>query len=446
MQNYVRYGTPVASRAGVEVVCAEAGPHGFYRRELGPILAEAPQATSVASKVKLEAVRYGSRVLAALSRLVGALIPVRRLRIAAGAWEERSLALVSGLRRRRPPSAVPEGEALIFRPGDILFCPGYWHDTDTRFYSAARDAGAEVVFLVHDLLPITLPAYHLYPWRQTFEARVSASFGVVDQYYCISHQTRLALLAHASWQGFRPRVTVAYNGFDSPSPPAVAPPHDLATVLARAPWLMVGTLEPKKGHEEAISVFSRLWEKGYERPLVIIGRQGWMSEAIRHMIRCSPWLEDRLFWFEGLDDAAVSAAYASAHALLFASEAEGFGLPVLEGVAHGTPVLARNIPVVREVLGASGFWFTGRKGLAAAVAQLEEPDAHAQVLARQQALRWWEWPEVAEALFADLLRRPGHRMDTGMLLDPSRRVPVRKQAATEATMKHGEHKKVASIG
>lgn len=445
VQNYVQHGTPIANRAGVEVLCAEAGPDGFHRRDLGAIAAPAPRAVTRRDKLHLEALRYGSRVLAALARLVGALVPIRQVRLATGAWEERSLALVSSHRHRRPCAARPAGEPITLGPGDILFCPGYWHDTDATVYARAREEGAEVIFLVHDLLPITLPAYHLYPWRQHFEARVSASLGVVDQYYCISRQTRQALLEHGAWLGRQPRATVAYNGFDPATHTPDAPPEDLAAVLSRAPWLMVGTLEPKKGHEEAIAVFSRLWSEGYERPLVIVGRQGWMSEAVRHMIRCSPWAGRQLFWFDGLDDGAVAAAYAASHALLFASEAEGFGLPLLEGVAHGLPVLARDIPVVREVMGATGFCYRGREGLATAIGRLEEPACRTEVLAQQGTLLWWDWPTVAEALFTDLLRAPGQRSETGLLMDPIRRVPVRRQPTAETRKISPNRKKVASI-
>lgn len=443
---YVRHGARAAARAGAELFCAEAGPEGFHYRDLGPIAVPAePRAATLPAKIKLEAARYVSRVLAALARLTAALVPVRSVRIAMGAWEERSLDLVSAVRRRRPSRRRPSGARITFRPGDILFCPGYWHDLPTAPYAEARAAGAEVVFLVHDLLPITMPAHHLYPWRQQFEARVSASFEVVNQYYCISRQTREALLAHAAWQGHSPRATLAYNGFDSaPVPPGEAP-ADLACVLAEAPWLMVGTLEPKKGHEEAIAVFSRLWSAGYERPLVIIGRQGWMSEAIRHMIRCSPFVGRKLFWFEGMDDGAVEAAMRAAHGLLFASQAEGFGLPLLEAVAQGVPVLARDIPVVREVMGEHGLYFDTRAALVEAVTRLEAPEHRAAVLEQQSALLWWNWPHVAEAVVTDLLRAPAERAAPDGLLDPRAQIPVRPGSAFRKRAADKVPEKVASL-
>lgn len=444
VMNYVEHGTPVAARAGVEVLCAEAGPDGFHLRDLGPIAAAEVRARKpIGLKLKLEAARYGARLLAALARLAAALVPARGVRRAMAQLEAFSLDMVPAMQRRRAVRRSPPGRRLELGPGDILFCPGYWHDTETSAYARARAAGAEVVFLVHDILPVTMPAHYVYPWRQEFEARLSASLDVVSHYYCISGETLRSLKAHAAWQGHSPRASIAYNGFD-PEPPAHGEvPAALDAVLAEAPWLMVGTLEPKKGHEDAIAVFSHLWSAGYARPLVLIGRRGWMSEPIRDIIQTSPWLGTRLFWFDGLDDGAVAAAYRKAHALLFASEAEGFGLPLLEAVSHGVPVVTRDIAVAREVLGEGDFYFKGRAGLIAALTALESPVRRAAVRERQARIAWWDWASVAEAVVTDLMRAPDARGVGEVVLDPSRRRPVVQ--ARKSGMDGEMPKKVASI-
>ncbi|WP_127088865.1 glycosyltransferase family 4 protein [Aquabacter cavernae] len=435
VMRYVELGAEVAQRHGVSMVCAQY-MHGSYRRRSvdalttpGAGLRERP---SFGLKLALEAGRYGSRVLRHGAGLMAALVPARPVRRAAEAVAHWSDDLVPAL-RRRAAARRPAGEALRLGPGDILFCPGYWHEMDAQVYRDAREQGADVVFVIHDILPVTLPTHYQYPWRREFDERLSASFGLVSQYYCISRQTLAEVATHAGWQGREVRASVAYNGFDpQPAPTGTDGPRgEVGAVLDRAPWLMVGTLEPKKGHADAIAAFTQLWERGYQRPLLLLGRHGWMSEPIVDAIKTSPWLGQRLFWFEGVDDATVAAAYRRAHALLFASQAEGFGLPLLEAVAHGTPVLVRDMPVSREVMGPGDFYFSDRRTLMGAIQALEAPERRAALVTRQGELEWYRWPDVVEATILDLLRRPGTRRVGMDLLGDVPRARIRPSQGTD---------------
>lgn len=445
VMKYARLGAEVAARHGASLVCAQY-VDGHYRRRaidaFTPRTVARRSRPTLGFKLLLETTRYVSRVLRNAAGLAGALIPARPVRRATEAVAEWSLDLVPAL-RRRAAGRLPAGEALRLGPGDILFCPGYWHDMDAEVFRDARAQGAEVVFVIHDILPVTMPTHYQYPWRRHFDERLSASFETVSHYYCISRQTLADVTGHAAWQGRQISASVAYNGFDAPAPadPAARPRAEVGAVLDRAPWLMVGTLEPKKGHADAIAAFTALWERGYQRPLLLLGRHGWMSDPITDAIKTSPWLGQRLFWFEGVDDATVAAAYREAHALLFASQAEGFGLPLLEAAAHGTPVLVRDMPVAREVMGPGDFYFTDRRTLIAAVQALEAPERRAALAARQSELNWYRWPAVVEATVTDLLRRPGtRRVGLDLLADAPRE---RVQAWAEGA-EPSEHAAVAA--
>lgn len=432
VMKYAQLGAPVAARQNVSLLCAQYVDGHFRRRAVDAFTTrQAGRAgkPGMGFKLLLETTRYVSRVLRHATALLAAVVPARPLRRFAEAVAEWSLELVPAL-RRRAAGRQPAGEVLKLGPGDILFCPGYWHDMDAQVYRDAHEQGAEVVFVIHDILPITMPTHYQYPWRRHFDERLSASFGLVGHYYCISRHTLAEVSAHAAWQGREVRASVAYNGFDPqppapPANPADEPRGEVGAVLDRAPWLMVGTLEPKKGHADAIAAFTQMWERGYQRPLLLLGRHGWMSEPIIDSIKTSPWLGQRLFWFEGVDDATVAAAYRRAHALLFASQAEGFGLPLLEAVAHGTPILVRDMPVSREVMGPGDFYFSDRRTLIAAVQGLEAPERRAAIAARQGELEWYGWPDVVEATVTDLMRRPGTRRLGMELLADVPRAPVR---------------------
>lgn len=122
-------------------------------------------------------------------------------------------------------------------------------------------------------------------------------------------------------------------------------------------FLMVGTVEPRKGQEQALKAFERLWAAGRTERLVIVGRQGWRTEAFAQQLRSHPELGRRLFWFDGISDESLQAVYGAASALLAGSFAEGFGLPLIEAAQHGLPILARDLSVFREVAGDAAIYF-----------------------------------------------------------------------------------------
>jgi len=122
-------------------------------------------------------------------------------------------------------------------------------------------------------------------------------------------------------------------------------------------FLMVGTVEPRKGQAQALAAFEQIWAAGRHERLVIVGRQGWQMEAFAQQLRGHPELGRRLFWFDGISDEALEAVYGAASALLAGSFAEGFGLPLIEAAQHGLPILARDLPVFREVAGDAAVYF-----------------------------------------------------------------------------------------
>lgn len=146
-------------------------------------------------------------------------------------------------------------------------------------------------------------------------------------------------------------------------------------------FLMVGTIEPRKGYLETIRVFSELWQQGFDAKLVIVGREGWVGlpdpqrreiPATLDLLNNHPERDSRLIWLNGADDAALKAAYAQADCLIAASYDEGFGLPIVEATRHGVPVLARDIAVFHEVAPpGTQFFKTGE--LAQAIEHWQKP-------------------------------------------------------------------------
>ncbi|WP_322015066.1 glycosyltransferase [Paraburkholderia sp. J12] len=283
-----------------------------------------------------------------------------------------------GLVESRDEVVIPmPGDALI---GLDLFPDGVLGAARFGLYSYWRQSGAKIGFLIHDLLPITRPEFFP-PWacgsHTEWFATVCANS---DLLVCISDHVRGDvknwLAARRPEGGNEPVLLVSHHGADvAASFPTSGLPddasHTLDAIRARPTFLMVGTIEPRKGHLQAVRAFERLWAAGVDVNLVIVGYEGWKPlppedrrtiPAIVDAMRGSAELGKRLFWLEGITDEYLEKIYASASCLLSASEGEGYGLPLIEAAKHGVPIIARDLVVFREVAGEGAFYFTGTDG------------------------------------------------------------------------------------
>ena len=227
-----------------------------------------------------------------------------------------------------------------------------------------RDRGVRFWFLVHDILPVTNPEWFPAHVPPVFQAWLQVLRELADGCVCVSQATADRLGEFWDDGAPAPRLRASHNGSDL-DPGAAAAPAPLPV----APFLlMVGTIEPRKGYAEALSAMEQLWAAGEELHLVIVGREGWRNDtrhdrapvaALAARLRAHPERGHRLHWLEDIDDAALVTCYQRAEALLAASEDEGFGLPLVEAACFGTPVIARDIPVFREVAGPGTCFYDG---------------------------------------------------------------------------------------
>ena len=157
--------------------------------------------------------------------------------------------------------------------------------------------------------------------------------------------------------------------------------QSLAPASGPAPYLVVSTIEPRKNHLGILDAFDRVWPQCPDARLVIAGRAGWMYDEILRRIRRHPQFERQLIWFNDLTDTELDFCYRHARAVISASFAEGFGLPIVEALQHGRRVLASDIPVHREVGGDFCAYFDPHNATALAdlVLRLEQHDASCPV-------------------------------------------------------------------
>ncbi len=283
-----------------------------------------------------------------------------------------------------------------------------------RFFTELRASGVSVHFLIYDLLPVLLPQYfppglpeHHHQWMSVLagsDGVIGISRDVADQY--------VRWMESSGIRRFRPlRIGWAHLGSDiDGSLPTMGLPEGAESVLqhlaARPSFLMVGTIEPRKGHAQALDAFEQLWEAGKEVNLVIVGRRGWMLDGIMQRLSDHPRRGTRLFWLEGISDEYLERIYAACTCLIAASEGEGYGLPLVEAARHKMQILARDIPVFREVAGSHASYFGGTdaESLATAVERwltLRAANRHP----RSDAIVCPTWEECVERLKSILTSR-----------------------------------------
>jgi glycosyltransferase involved in cell wall biosynthesis len=236
-----------------------------------------------------------------------------------------------------------------------------------EYFEALQRQGVEVHFVLYDLLPALRPqwfpaelAMHLQRWYaaigQVADRVIAISRAVADEYceWLDAHQPSRSkpLTIDCFHLGADIESSLPTRGIDALVAQAVDTLAD-----GRPTFLMVGTVEPRKGHDQALAAFERLWEEGSDATLVIVGKRGWRIDELAARLASHSEAAQRLFWFEGVSDEALEAIYRRASVLLAASWGEGFGLPLVEAAQRGLPILARDLPVFREVAGEGALYF-----------------------------------------------------------------------------------------
>lgn len=279
------------------------------------------------------------------------------------------------------PMVALKDEPIDPENGDVLLSLDLSGDVfaqaeQSGLFRNYRNRGVSVYATVFDLLPVRLPEVFP-PGADLIHQRWLETITKLDGAVCISKAVADDLLTWQDGEGFtlesrRPFAIGWFHlGADVASTaPSVGLPDGaestLAQLRARPSFLLVGTIEPRKGYLQTIEAFSQLWNEGIDVNLVIVGAEGWrgLPDDMRRDIpktidrlRFHPELNKRLFWLDGISDEYLEKVYPASTCLIAASYGEGFGLPLIEAAQHKVPIIARDIPVFREVAGDHAFYF-----------------------------------------------------------------------------------------
>lgn len=267
-----------------------------------------------------------------------------------------------------PETPDIKDEYIEYCAGDIFFGLDFEAQLtidQSLFYQHLRRHGVKVMFLLHDLLPVKKPEWFPLGGDEVFTEWlrvITQTDGVISVSESTASDLKKWISANnvVTPPGFL--ISTSHNGADiKNSAPTYGLPDNADIVLQairnNTSFLMVGTVEPRKGHSQTIYAFEDLWTRGENINLIIVGKQGWMVDKLIKKITHHPELNKRLFWLHDISDEFLEKIYAESSCLIAASEDEGFGLPLIEAAQHQLPIIARDVPIFREVAGEHAFYF-----------------------------------------------------------------------------------------
>lgn len=244
--------------------------------------------------------------------------------------------------------------AIDFAPGDVLFLgDASWNYPVWRAAREARRRGARVVTVLYDLIPLRQP--HFVPRLTTiaFEKWLRRVMPCSDGVLCISRAVQEDLGRYAAQHGIELHRTASFRLGCDPVPAHAAAPAvraQLREFLAGPPcFTAIGSVEPRKNYGFVLDVFENLWRQGVDARLLIVGRRTVEAAGLLQRLERHAEAGRRLLVLHDASDDEVAFAYAGGRALLFASLAEGFGLPLVEARARGSVVIASDLPAFAEL-------------------------------------------------------------------------------------------------
>jgi alpha-1,3-rhamnosyl/mannosyltransferase len=262
---------------------------------------------------------------------------------------------------------------------------------------APRGSPVPVVLTVHDAMQWDHPDWFP-PRTRLYGVLLRAALRRATRVLTGSAESRQRLVTALDLDP--ERIDVTPYGVDERFSPGPASPDVLRDLGVPRPYLLtVGTLQPRKNLDAALSAFERLADAGAEHHLVVVGARGWADDALVARFQRSRF-HSRIHLAGRVGDDSLVTLYRGADCFLFPSRGEGFGLPPLEAMACGTPVVASRASSIPEVVGDGGV-LVDPDDVSEIVRALEEvvgsPSTREQLVRRGRArAQSFTWARCAE--------------------------------------------------
>ncbi|MBP7819513.1 glycosyltransferase family 4 protein [Candidatus Gracilibacteria bacterium] len=248
-----------------------------------------------------------------------------------------------------------------------------------------------IITTVHDLTPITHGQFHLKMPKFWFRNFLPASLRRSNFIFVPSHSTKKAILDYLPDSNLAAKIKVIPLGTDfsgSETPDQVV----VQKYQLKKPYLLyLGTIEPRKNLQRLLKAFNSLSQTKPDLELLLVGANGWLNKSFWKLYHQLANPSIRHLGYVPRSD--LPTLITKAQALVYPSCAEGFGLPVLEGLRFGKPVIASDLPVHRELAADRAIYFNPKstKSLLNAFFALETTNDPLEAKMRQNRASQFTW-------------------------------------------------------
>ncbi len=321
---------------------------------------------------------------------------------------ERSLYLNDdGSLRPCPPLDMILDDTLQIVSGDVFIsAQADWYHINLEAIIAEQRRGLRRVVLCYDIIPILFPEWYGEKDAVAFGGYYARSFATADRVIfnaSINERDARSFCRSLGFDLTDSRIVPLGSDFSAPSGKRSLP----AGLQPGRYAVFVSTIEPRKNHNMLVDVWSRLSADGVihkaDFKLVLAGRSGWKMEKFFADLTANPEFGRSIFHLESLGDDLIKTLYAEAAFSLYPSIYEGFGLPPIESMLAGAPVIASTGGAIPEVVGDAGIcldphdpdaWYREIK-------RMIDDESHRQSWAdRARSYRQVTWRESAERFVA----------------------------------------------
>jgi glycosyltransferase involved in cell wall biosynthesis len=237
---------------------------------------------------------------------------------------------------------------LLGRRPDIIFLPAF-PASPVVFLVRLLNRNLKIFRVLHDVVPWTKS--NTLPWKAKFY------FRPMEEYW-LSKYSKIFSVSEYSAGKIREVLNldvnaVIYNGVSTAFEPCGVRKFSFPIRL-----LSVGTIEPRKNYSYLVDVLGKVLEVDDQAELVICGRKGWGFDELMKYVSTKSY-KDKVKIHVDSSDAELSQFYSDSNVFLYSSFEEGFGIPLVEAMSKGIPVVAINGSAISEVVGDAGVLMDG---------------------------------------------------------------------------------------
>lgn len=262
----------------------------------------------------------------------------------------------------------------------------------------------QIITTVHDLTPITHGQFHLKMPRFWFRYFLPASLRRSDFVFVPSHVTKMAILDHLSDSNLAAKIKVIPLGTDfsrlEPCKQEIVQKYQ----LERPYFLYLGTIEPRKNLFRLLKAFHSFNQAKPDWELLLVGADGWLNKDIwqeYHLLN-----NPRIRYLGFVPRPDLPTIIGQAQALVYPSYAEGFGLPILEGLRFGKTVIASDLPVHHELAADQAIYFDPKstKSLLNALFAVQAGEDDTRTKMRQNRASLFTWANYLRQALIELAK------------------------------------------